>query len=332
MVSTEATYELTIGGATELTPVFSYAPAMLTVKYHLVKGWNWIYVNPLDDSHLSVNTLFASIANKVQEVRGPSGIVTTLSPDTCYQVLMSDDATIEIATRATGAGNNIPLKKGWNWISYRPFETLAVSTALVNLPATEGTIINVTSLTNSLMVETHFDVASNAPVGSDVATLLPDATNRRQYANNMCVVADVKRDKTVLNSENYIIASFVGDECRGISSLVGDKYFITVYGNSGGLVNYQVFDNSQGDYVNTQCVTLFNEKASVNLNAPTEVLIDHASAYDINLDGYVDISDLVKLVNIILDDDVPPTSADINQDGYVDISDVVFLVNWILEH
>ena len=65
---------------------------------------------------------------------------------------------------------------------------------------------------------------------------------RRQYANNMCVVADVKRDKTVLNSENYIIASFVGDECRGISSLVGDKYFITVYGNSGGLVNYQVFD------------------------------------------------------------------------------------------
>ena len=371
LVSTEATYELTIDGATELTPVFSYAPAMLTVKYHLVKGWNWIYVNPLDDSHLSVNTLFASIANKVQEVRGPSGIVTTLSPDTCYQVLMSDDATIEIATRATGAGNNIPLKKGWNWISYRPFETLAVSTALVNLPATEGTIIKgqdgfavydgnqwigtltemhpgmgyqlyspystaftypVTSLTNSLMVEAYFDVASNAPVGSDVATLLPDAANRRQYANNMCVVADVKRDKTVLNSENYIIASFVGDECRGISSLVGDKYFITVYGNSGGLVNYQVFDNSQGDYVNTQCVTLFNEKASVNLNAPTEVLIDHASAYDINLDGYVDISDLVKLVNIILDDDVPPTSADINQDGYVDISDVVFLVNWILEH
>ena len=371
VVSTEATYELTIDGATELTPLFTYEPAMLTVKYKLVKGWNWIYVNPNNDSQNTVSTLFASIANKVQEVRGPSGVVSTLSPDTCYQVLMSDDATIEIVTQATGTGNNVSLKKGWNWISYRPFETLDVNTALINLTATEGNIIKgqdgfavydgnqwigtltemhpgmgyqlyspystafaypVTTLANSILVETSFDEATNAPVGSDIATMMPDVTNRREYANNMCVVANVKKNNTVVNSENYVIGSFVDDECRGISSLVDNKYFITVYGNGTELVNYNVFDCTRGEYVNTQCVNIFNEKATVNLNMPTEVLVDHSSIYDINLDGYVDISDLVKLVNIILEDDVPPTSADINLDGYVDISDVVFLVNWILEH
>ena len=284
---------------------------------------------------------------------------------------MSDDATIEIVTRATGVGNNVSLKKGWNWISYRPFETLDVNTALINLTATEGTTIKgqdgfavydgnqwigtltemhpgmgyqlyspystaftypVTTLANSILVETNFDEATNAPVGSDIATMMPDVTNRREYANNMCVVANVKKNNTVVNSENYVIGSFVDDECRGISSLVDNKYFITVYGNGTELVNYNVFDCTRGEYVNTQCVNIFNEKATVNLNMPTEVLVDHSSIYDINLDGYVDISDLVKLVNIILSTDVPPTSADINLDGYVDISDVVFLVNWILEH
>ena len=52
---------------------------------------------------------------------------------------------------------------------------------------------------------------------------------------------------------------------------------------------------------------------------------------DVNSDGTVDISDVVVLVNKILNDssDVSDVT-DVNGDGTVDISDVVVLVNMIL--
>ena len=54
---------------------------------------------------------------------------------------------------------------------------------------------------------------------------------------------------------------------------------------------------------------------------------------DVNHDGYVDISDVVALVNIILSDGTDEnSSADVNNDGSVDISDVVALVNLILNN
>ena len=52
---------------------------------------------------------------------------------------------------------------------------------------------------------------------------------------------------------------------------------------------------------------------------------------DVNHDGNVNISDVVRLVNIILSDGTEEnSSADVNQNGHVDISDVVRLVNIIL--
>ena len=51
---------------------------------------------------------------------------------------------------------------------------------------------------------------------------------------------------------------------------------------------------------------------------------------DINIDGLINVLDVVYLVNIILDisDDTP--LADINFDGNIDVVDVVLLVNIIL--
>jgi len=51
---------------------------------------------------------------------------------------------------------------------------------------------------------------------------------------------------------------------------------------------------------------------------------------DVNGDGYVDISDVVALVNAILNDSGFNEACYINSDNTVDISDVVALVNLIL--
>ena len=56
---------------------------------------------------------------------------------------------------------------------------------------------------------------------------------------------------------------------------------------------------------------------------------------DVNLDGNIDVLDIVVLVNHILEiyliEDEFIYLADGNTDGLVDILDIVLLVNWILE-
>ena len=52
---------------------------------------------------------------------------------------------------------------------------------------------------------------------------------------------------------------------------------------------------------------------------------------DINLDGIVNILDIVLVVNIVLDSG-QNSSADLNFDGIVNILDVILLVNIILEN
>ena len=312
-VSTEATYDLSISGATNVKPVFSYTPAALTITYNLVKGWNWLYVNPADQSLLTASNLFAPIADKVQEVRGPSGAATLLSPDTCYQVLVTEDATLDVATRINNLSNSVSLKKGWNWISYRPFETLDVNTAMTNFTATEGNILKgqdgfavydgtqwtgsltemhpgqgyqlyspystsftypTTALTQSLSVETNYSTVMNANARRAQVTTLPEEVDRRKYANNMCVIADVKKNDVVSNSEAYIVGAFAGDECRGISSLVNGKYFITIYGNAEEPIDFDVFDSTKREYINSQGSLTFSDKAAASVATPTEVMID----------------------------------------------------------
>ena len=55
-----------------------------------------------------------------------------------------------------------------------------------------------------------------------------------------------------------------------------------------------------------------------------------SNQYDVNNDGSTDISDVVALVNFILDSSTTDSSYDVNGDGNIDISDVVSLVNMIL--
>ena len=56
------------------------------------------------------------------------------------------------------------------------------------------------------------------------------------------------------------------------------------------------------------------------------------SSYDVNNDGMVNVTDVIKLVNIILnnDNDYNHRRADVNNDCLINITDVATLVNYIL--
>ncbi len=67
-----------------------------------------------------------------------------------------------------------------------------------------------------------------------------------------------------------------------------------------------------------------------------EVMFDSGLQGDINFDGNVDVLDVVRMVNIIIGNDPPPSPAelqasDLNNDGSIDVLDIVNLVNIILD-
>ncbi len=96
---------------------------------------------------------------------------------------------------------------------------------------------------------------------------------RRDYADNMCIVANISDGNVICNFEKFIIGAFSGDECRGISELVDGKYFITIYGTDNDGVEYNVFDNSKSQYVETEGGTIFDRTFISNLKLPTEIII-----------------------------------------------------------
>ena len=51
---------------------------------------------------------------------------------------------------------------------------------------------------------------------------------------------------------------------------------------------------------------------------------------DINLDGQVNVSDIVILVSMILGNIDATENADLNSDGNINVQDIVFLINIIL--
>ena len=49
--------------------------------------------------------------------------------------------------------------------------------------------------------------------------------------------------------------------------------------------------------------------------------------YDVNLDGEVDISDVVAVINTMAGDTTYKSTADVNGDNDVNISDIVAIIN-----
>ena len=53
---------------------------------------------------------------------------------------------------------------------------------------------------------------------------------------------------------------------------------------------------------------------------------------DLNLDGIINVVDIIMLVNIIINEEEYIVSGDIDQDGVINIIDVVALLNIILSN
>jgi alpha-L-fucosidase 2 len=130
----------------------------------------------------------------------------------------------------------------------------------------------------------------------------------------------------------------VGDNTVDIAWEDGVPVKVTIHSNKGGDIRFR-----SADFDGANSIVSMNGKRVIpttvdgvhtitNINAGDVMEVYYNTLIgDVNNDGFVTITDVIALVNIILGKEEEVAAADLNGDGVVTITDAIALVNIILE-
>ena len=173
--------------------------------------------------------------------------------------------------------------------------------------------------------------------------------DQHEYQYDMTVyytLTDTKGE-VVENPDNYEIAAFVGDECRGIGTFgkyTGENGELTygtlrVWSNvvDGETVTIKCYNKEDNEEMDVKGVSIsFVSQAMEGLPSEPVKLTVEIPAYilgDVNGDGKVNINDYISVANHILGNSPAgfnEAAADINGDGKININDYIGVANIIL--
>lgn len=164
--------------------------------------------------------------------------------------------------------------------------------------------------------------------------------NPHDYQYDMTVYGSLVVDGgTVTSLENYEIAAFVGDECRGVAEVQKkDAYtwlYIRVRSNaaSGEKVTFKIYDKTAGKVYNAFETVAFTSNGQEGMpSSPAKLTLRRYTLGDVNDDGEIDVSDVQDLIDLVLssEDLTSNPACDFNEDGEVDVSDIQSLIDYIL--
>ncbi len=157
------------------------------------------------------------------------------------------------------------------------------------------------------------------------------------YQYDMSSFVIVKINGTpVDNYDKYAVGAFNGENCCGVAEFTNPNYgILRIHSNSTDStpIGFKLYD-----YESEQTYTLEPDVAvtfssSSCYGAPSVPLIlnmtkEERLKCDVNEDGFVDISDIVAVINQIAGT-ATYRYADVNDDNKVDISDIVAIINYI---
>ncbi|MGN1172979.1 MAG: T9SS type A sorting domain-containing protein, partial [Muribaculaceae bacterium] len=109
--------------------------------------------------------------------------------------------------------------------------------------------------------------------------------NPHRFADNMSIIANFPQD---LEIGRYSIGAFVNGECRGEGKMIGRRFFITVAGQAGETVDFQLFDRATGEYTLVDSNVAFSAMEGT-LSNPLTLKADVTGVDFIRNDGNVNI-------------------------------------------
>lgn len=209
-----------------------------------------------------------------------SGSLSSIYNDEMYMINANQACVSEITGNAVSLEDvQITLNPGWNWIGFPCLQNLSVSNALTQFDPqpndmikgrngyasyiTYGSYSFWSGSLNTLVSGQGYKYYSNSNTSKTVTynterenithrTPNPEngyyTTKSEKYAHNMTVTAVIDLEGKELRSENYEIAAFVGNECRGSAKLMYveplDRYlaFLLVFGEKEESVSFVLTD------------------------------------------------------------------------------------------
>ncbi|MDE6697383.1 MAG: hypothetical protein K2K25_10935, partial [Muribaculaceae bacterium] len=135
--------------------------------------------------------------------------------------------------------------------------------------------------TYNLVPEREKAVPAKAPVAALDGYWMVD---NHKYASVMPVIASLESV-----ADDYEVAAFCGDECRGIGVPVDGMMMINVHGNAGDVITFR-FINSANQEMISQTKAIFEEKPVGTFANPFVVSVGDASAVESLTVGSVSVS------------------------------------------
>ena len=227
--------------------------------------------------------------------QGWYGSLTTMVNEQMYRLKMTNPATVNMfGSIADPAQHPITLAPGWSHIGYISASAMSVEEALSGLDATVGDLIKTQT------AYTKFYGAENGWFGSlstiqpgdglmyksgnteSVTLIYPQASrgetkanltaennhwvpDMREYPTNMTIMAVVEIDNQEVTSDEYELAVFTNNECRGSVKLLYvepiDRHvaFMTITGEDEDNLSFALYDKITGiENFNTENRVVFH--------------------------------------------------------------------------
>ena len=148
---------------------------------------------------------------------------------------------------------------------------------------------------------------------------------------------------SVTSQDNYEVAAFCGDECRGVGSLMTVDtnkkiFYIRIRSNvvTGEKITFCVYNTITRKEVRTDESILFETQAVVGMpSTPLILSINDILIGDVNGDGEITVQDASLVLQLVAkkivptDDGIVYEAADVNDDGDVTPQDASLILQYV---
>lgn len=283
---------------------FEYTAKQNTQELALSEGWTWIShnvannlaVSSFPDKTLELKSQTRGVIR--DEVLGLFGNLQELAPTEAYKIKMSEAVAMPVNGDAFNATKGvISLAKGWNWIGYPLDQIMTPDEALKNLSASEGDMLvglsgsadyvngkwvgnleaMIPGLGYMLKLSTADDLLYNTAIVSNAASQIrgrlninrsPWSVDEHRYSNVMPMRAQLFREETPTEDDEFTVAAFSGTECRGIGKCVQGVIFMNVHGEGAEDITFLAAHNEKEYIVDIQESMTFTSDAVGSFRSP----------------------------------------------------------------
>lgn len=219
------------------------------------------------------------------------GGLTSINPIESYKLLVNDSVKFSHNGKSIDpVVNAIILNKGWNWIGYLPVLPLNIETALEGLAPMENDILKgqdaFSTYTDNKWIGTLTEMSPGEgymyysgqsssftyPMVYPTTVMnarkrsnyyepgLPWRYDAHRYADNMTLIGKLYSGDNLTGTDEYIVAAFAGEECRGIGKFVDGLVFMTIHGtlSKAEAINFRVYSQETGKELDLTEKLVFN--------------------------------------------------------------------------